>query len=102
MRIKEGRQCQEPGGAQYPQQSCTGYADHFHQCPGEVLYAGECDPVLCDDDHVCLDRVFDLQHGTSRGRLDESHDADIVWIFHDVRHADVDLQISVRDLEYEL
>lgn len=29
MRIKEGRQCQEPGGAQYPQQSCTGYADHF-------------------------------------------------------------------------
>lgn len=37
-----------------------------------------------------------------RGRLDESHDADIVWIFHDVRHADVDLQISVRDLEYEL
>lgn len=81
MRIKEGRQCQEPGGAQYPQQSCTGYADHFHQCPGEVLYAGECDPVLCDDDHVCLDRVFDLQHGTSRGRLDESHDADIVWIF---------------------
>ena len=65
-------------------------------------FSGECDPVLCDDDHVCLDRVFDLQHGTSRGRLDESHDADIVWIFHDVRHADVDLQISVRDLEYEL
>lgn len=65
MRIKEGRQCQKPGGAQYPQQPGTGYADHFHQCPGEVLYAGECDPVLCDDDHVCLDRVFDLQHGTS-------------------------------------
>ncbi len=99
--VKEGRRRQEPGGAQYPQQPGTGYADHFHQCSGEVLYAGECDPVFCDDDHVCLDRVFDLQHGTSRGRMDESDDADLVWIFHDVRHADTDLQISVRDPEYE-